>query len=85
MAAGDRRVKIQEIRIASANPVPFHADWQLFIEDRLGADRFAFGGRTTGSFGTLAQFNAKTGSQLKTDVRNAVLADASVPANDDVS
>lgn len=85
MAVGDRKVKIQEVNIQSGNPVRFVATWQFSVEDNLGADRVITGGVTEGSFGTMAQFNVKTGLQLRQDARAAVLADARVPPNNDVS
>lgn len=85
MASGDRKIKIQQIVISYGNPVLFAADWRFSVEDNLGADRYITSGRTSSSFGTLAQFNAKTGSQLRTEVRDAVLADVNLPSNNDVS
>lgn len=85
MAAGDRKVKIQEFHVSTGNPVLFQASWQLFIEDKLSVDRYITGGNAAGSFGSVATFNAKTGAQLKTDVRNAVIADINTPSNDSVT
>lgn len=85
MATGDRKVKIQEVVITYGAPVRFVARWTFSVEDNQGEDRYITGGQAEGIFGTPAQFNAKTGADLKTEARNAVLADLRTPANDDVS
>lgn len=85
MAAGDRKIKIQEFHIQSGNPVPFSASWQLFVEDKLGADRYITGGITVGTLGTVAAFNALTGLQIRTNIKNSVIADVNVPSNDSVT
>lgn len=84
-AAGDRKVVIQEIRITTGNPVPWTADWQVFVEDKAGQDRYITGGQTSGNFGAPATFNAMTGSQMRAAVKAAVQGDAKVPTNDSVN
>jgi hypothetical protein len=85
MAAGDRKVKIQEIVIARANPVRYEAHWQLHIENRVGVDVYARGGTTVGTFGNAATWRAMTGSQMETQVNADVAADALTPARDSVT
>ncbi len=82
MAAGDRKVKVMSVDIDRANPVTYRANWQLFVENKLGADVFAKGGTTTGSFGTAATWRAMTGTQMETQVNADCAADANVPPRD---
>lgn len=85
MAAGDRKVKVVSVDIDRANPVTYRANWQLWIENKLGADVFAKGGTTNGSFGTPATWRAMTGSQMETQVNSDCAADANLPARDSIS
>lgn len=85
MAAGDRKVVIQEMHITTGNPVPWTASWQVFVEDRVAGDRYISAGTTIGNFGAPAAFNAMTGAQMRAAVKAAVQADAKVPPNDSVT
>lgn len=85
MAAGDRKIKIQHVEIDRANPVRYRAHWQLFIENKLGADVFAKAGATSGSFGTPAAWRAMTGLQMETQINSDCAADANVPARDSLT
>lgn len=85
MAAGDRKVKVVSVDIDRANPVTYRANWQLFVENKVGADVFAKGGTTNGSFGTAATWRAMTGLQMETQVNADCAADANVPARDSLT
>lgn len=85
MAAGDRKIKVTSVDIARSNPVRYDAQWQLFIENKIGVDVYAAGGRTVGSFGTPAAWRAMTGLQMETQVNADVAADATVPARESVT
>lgn len=85
MAAGDRKIKVYRVDIDRANPVTYHAYWQLWIENKLGADAVSVSGATTGSFGTPAVWRAMTGLQMETQVNADCAADALVPARDSVA
>ncbi len=85
MAAGDRKIKTSGIQLQPGNPITFDVDWQLFVEDKLGVDRAVNSGRTSGSLGNTATFNALTGLQIRTAIRNAIIADSNVPPNDSVT
>ena len=85
MAAGDRKIKIQSVDISRGNPVRYVANWQLFVENKIGADVYAFGGVTKGSFGTPAAWRALTGLQMETQVNSDVTADIALPSNDSIT
>lgn len=85
MAVGDRKVKISVMRIQNGNPVNFDVEWGYFVEDRAAVDQLVKGGTTAGSFGTMATFNALTGSQIKTAVIAAINADPNVPSKESLS
>lgn len=85
MAAGDRKVKVQEIRIVRGNPVTYQADWQLFVENRVGEDVYVRSGSHSGSFGTPAAFRAMTGLQMENQVSANVAASPVTPANDSLT
>lgn len=85
MAAGDRKVKISTMNVENGNPVNFSVQWGYFVEDRAGVDQSIKGGSTSGTFGTMAAFNAMTGSQIKTAVVAAINADPNVPTKESVS
>jgi len=82
MAAGDTKLKVQEIRITRAAPVAYVAFWQLFVENKLGADVLAASGLHEGSFGLPAVFRAMTGLQMETQVKADIAAAAQTPAHD---
>lgn len=85
MAAGDRKIKITETLIQRANPVVYTANWQLWIENKLGVDVFASGGSFVGSFGTAATWRAMTGLQMENQVTADVTAAALTPPRDSVT
>ena len=85
MAAGDRKIKVVSINISRANPVTYVANWALFIENKIGADVWAQGGVTVGSFGTPATWRAMTGTQMETQVNTDCAADANLPARESIS
>ena len=85
MAAGDRKVKVYRVDIDRANPVAYRAYWQLWIENKLGADVVSVSGATSGSFGTAATWRAMTGLQMETQVNADCTADANVPPRDSLT
>lgn len=86
MAAGDRKVKVQEIKIIRANPVRYVAFWELFVENKLGADVLSgIAGTHSGSFGTPAAFRAMTGQQIENQVNTDVGDAAQTPARDSLT
>lgn len=85
MAAGDRKIKVTSVEIDRTNPVTYRARWQLWIENKLGADVFASGGVTSGSFGTPTTWRAMTGLQMETQVNTDCAADANVPPRDSLT
>ena len=85
MAAGDRKVKVTSVDISRGNPVAYVALWQFFIENKVGADVYAFGGTTRGNFGTPAAWRAMTGLQMETQVNTDCANDALVPARDSLT
>jgi hypothetical protein len=85
MAAGDRKVKVVSVDIARANPVRYEAQWQLFIENKIGVDVYAAGGRTVGSFGTPAAWRTMTGLQMETQVNADCAADTNVPPRESLT
>ena len=85
MAAGDRKLKVREVVIARGNPVIYVSNWSFYIENKVGADVFAFGGQTTGSFGTPAAWRALTGLQMENQVNADIVADIKTPARDSLS
>lgn len=85
MAAGDRKLKVQEIRITRANPVAYVAYWQLFIENRVGNDVLALSGVFEGTFGVPATFRAMTGLQMENQVKADVAVDLRTPENDSLT
>ena len=85
MAAGDRKVKVTTVEIDRASPVTYRAQWQLWIENKLGVDVFAKGGTTNGSFGTPVAWRAMTGLQMETQVNSDCAADGLVPARDSLT
>jgi len=85
MAAGDRKIRIQDVHIQIGNPVPFQADWHVYIEDRAGVDRFILRGTTNGNFGTPSVFNSLTGAQIRSTVQSAVGADINTPTYDSLT
>jgi hypothetical protein len=85
MASGDRKVKLMQIIIGRANPVPYFAEYQFFIQNNQGVDVYAGGGSVSGNLGTPAVAGAKTLSQIQTEVLTAISAHPSTPPNDSVS
>lgn len=82
MAAGDRKIKVYRVDIDRANPVTYRAQWQLWVENKVGVDVVSASGSTSGSFGTPAAWRAMTGLQMETQVNADCAADANVPARD---
>jgi hypothetical protein len=86
MAAGDRKVKIEELVVFRGVPVRASARYQLFVEDKLGVDTHHRGGETRFQLAaTLAAFNAMTGAQIRQAAVDAVAADASAPERDSIA
>jgi len=85
MAAGDRKIKITQTRIKRANPVTYEAQWELWIENKIGVDVLVTGSFHTGSFGTPAVWRAMTGAQMETQVTADVTAAVTTPARDSVT
>ena len=85
MAAGDRKIKITSVRFMRANPVTYEANWELWIENKVGVDVLVTGSYTAGSFGTATAWRAMTGLQMETAVTAAVTAAVETPARDSVS
>lgn len=85
MAAGDRKIKVASVEISRGNPVQYSAVWNLFIENKIGQDVYATGGRASGSFGTPATWRAMTGLQMETQVNADCAADANVPPRDSLT
>ena len=85
MAAGHRKIKITQIRIARANPVTYEATWEKWIENILGVDEISTGGTHAGSFGTPAAWRAMTGTQMEAQVTADVTAAVGTPARDSLT
>lgn len=83
MAAGDRTIKVIEIRIArGGGAITYNAVYQFLVEDSAAAKQLVSVGTISGSFGTPAAFGAMTGAQINAQViADATAAQAtSVPA-----
>ena len=85
MAAGDRKIKIESVRFARANPVTYTAQWGLWIENKIGVDVWVTNGDTRGTFGTPAAWRAMTGLQMETQVNADCTADANLPPRDSIA
>jgi hypothetical protein len=85
MAAGDRKIKMLEVRIGRANPVAYSATWSYTVEDKIGTLQQGTGGVTFSNFGSTAAFSALTGAQMISAVIAAITADPNTPPNDGVS
>ena len=85
MAAGDRKIRVMSIEIDRTSPVAYRAHWQLLIENKVGQDVFAMGGRHAGSFGLPAVWRALTGAQMEAQVTTDVAASLQTPPRDSIS
>lgn len=86
MAAGDRKVKIQKTRIFRGNPVRWEAEWELWVENKIGVDVPAgTNGTTQGDYGTPAAWRAMTGLQMENEVNTEVAADVALPPRDSIA
>lgn len=82
---GSYKVKLVEMHIARANPVPYSASYQVLIQDRNAADVVIGGGTKFGNFGTPVAWRAMTGLQMENQVLADIAADPKTPANDSVA
>ncbi len=85
MAAGDRKVKVYRVDIDRGSPVTYRAQWQLWVENKLGVDVVSQSGATSGNFGTPTAWRAMTGLQMETQVNSDCAADANVPPRDSLT
>ena len=86
MAAGARKVRIEEIRIVRGAPVMCHVYWTYVVEDNQGTEERLRDGMVRFQLAaTRAAFRTLTGQDIETAVLAAVTAATSVPARDSIS
>lgn len=85
MAAGDRKVKIIELRIFREAPVRAYAYWTLFIENKVGVDQQVRSDSLVWILGSPAVARAKTLETIENEAIAQVTAASDTPANDGVS
>jgi hypothetical protein len=69
MAAGDRTIKVQNIRIArGAARIDYQAEYVFFVEDSTATKHIILQSVVMGNFGTPGNFATMTGAQMNAQV-----------------
>jgi hypothetical protein len=87
MAAGDRKIKLQELKIprpAGGNVIA-EIRWLLYVEDKVASDKEVIGGNLSLDLGTWAVAQTKTLLTIMNDAITAINTDGSMPGHDSAS